>query len=395
MDYSVDMNIAILTSGRLPVPAVLGGAVENLIDYYLEYNDVHRMHHITVYSIKSDKIVSPDTAYNHYHYVDVKSAMAKMGRKIYAMLNKEAYYDSEIEYFLHRSLKHLKKQHYDCVILENRPGYAMAVKRVTNVKLILHLHNDMLNKEAYRATEIVSCLSKVITVSNFIKGRVQAIGGNVATETVYNGIDLDRFQDKGHNTAVTREALGLDKDDFVVVYSGRLTREKGIKELLEAFLLLKDHAVIKLLVIGGSFYGNDKAVQSPFMAELRQTADKIQGRIVFTGFIDYENVPDYLRLADVAVVPSVWEEPFALTCAEAMAAGLPLIATRVGGIPEVCGDAAILIDTDNRFAASLAQAITKLFDNALERKDLSSRGTSISNRFGKEHYAKDFMSSIA
>ena len=72
------MNIAILTSGRLPVPAVLGGAVENLIDYYLEYNNVYHLHDITVYSVKSDKIVSPDTACNHYYYVDIKSAIAKV-----------------------------------------------------------------------------------------------------------------------------------------------------------------------------------------------------------------------------------------------------------------------------------------------------------------------------
>ena len=47
------MKIAILTSGILPVPAVLGGAVENLIDYYLEYNNQHQLHDITVYSVVS------------------------------------------------------------------------------------------------------------------------------------------------------------------------------------------------------------------------------------------------------------------------------------------------------------------------------------------------------
>lgn len=70
------MKIAVLTSGRLPVPAVLGGAVENLIDFYLEYNDMHHLHDITVYSIKSDKIKSPDTACNHYYYVNNVSSMS-------------------------------------------------------------------------------------------------------------------------------------------------------------------------------------------------------------------------------------------------------------------------------------------------------------------------------
>ena len=50
------MKIAILTSGILPVPAVLGGAVENLIDFYLEYNNEHKLHDITVYSVSNKKV---------------------------------------------------------------------------------------------------------------------------------------------------------------------------------------------------------------------------------------------------------------------------------------------------------------------------------------------------
>ena len=388
------MKIAILTSGRLPVPAVLGGAVENLTDYYLEYNNAHHLHHITVYSIKSGKIVSPDTTYNHYHYIDIKSAIAKISRKIYAKFNKNAYYDSEIEYFLHRSLQHLKKQNYDCVILENRPGYAMAVRQVTNAKIILHLHNDLLNKNTYKANEIISCLSKVITVSNFIKGRVETIGAGIPVETVHNGIDLEQFQGDSRDTVITRSALGLQADDFVAVYSGRLTKEKGIKELLEAFLLLKDYPQIKLLVIGSSFYGDAKFKKSSFIVELQQIAENMRGRISFTGFVDYENIPDYLNLSDVAIIPSIWNDPFPTTVLEAMAAGLPIIATKSGGIPESCGDCAILIDTDNSFVANLTQAIIKLFDDALERKAMGEHGAILSRRFAKERYAKDFISSI-
>lgn len=388
------MKIAILTSGRLPVPAVLGGAVENLTDYYLEYNNTHHLHDITVYSIKSDKIVSPNTEYNHYYYVDIKSAIAKVGRKVYAKFNKEPYYDSEIEYFLHKSLQHLKKQNYDCVILENRPGFAIAVRRVTNAKIVLHLHNDLLNKDTYKANEIIACLSKVITVSNFIKGRIETIGAGTPVKTIYNGIDLKRFQGKSHCASITREMLGLNDDDFVVVYSGRLTKEKGIKELLEAFLLLKDYPQIKLLVIGGSFYGDVQSGESPFIVELQQIAENMRSRISFTGFVDYENIPDYLSLSDVAIIPSMWDDPFPTTVLEAMAAGLPIIATKSGGIPESCGDCAILIDTDNSFAANFTQAIIKLFDDALERKAMGEHGAILSRRYAKERYAKDFITSI-
>lgn len=387
------MNIAILTSGRLPVPAVLGGAVENLTDYYLEYNNVYHLHHITVYSIKSDKIVSPDTEYNHYYYVDIKSMMAKIGRKIYAKFNKEAYYDSEIEYFLHRSLQHLKKQDYDCVILENRPGYAMAVRRVTNAKIILHLHNDLLNKDTYKAKEMIACLSKVITVSNFIKGRVETIGAGIPIETVHNGIDLERFRSQSSQITITKKSLGFDDDDFVAVYSGRLTKEKGIKELLEAFLLLKDYPKLKLMIIGGSFYGNDKSGRSPFMTELQQMAEQMQGRVVFTGYIDYDNIPAYLRLANVSVIPSIWDDPFPTTVLEAMAAGLPIIATKSGGIPESGGDCALFVNKTS-VVSELQDALYALYTDAARCKNMAILGLSISKKYDKVRYASDFYQQL-
>lgn len=387
------MKIAILTSGRLPVPAVLGGAVENLIDYYLEYNNVNHLHDITIYSIKPDKKVSMDTKYNHYYYVDTKSTLAKVEKKIYAKFNKDIYYDSGIEHFLYQSLQHLKKQNYDCVILENRPGYAMAVRKVTNAKIVLHLHNDLLNKETYRANDIVACLSKVITVSDFIKGRVQTIGANIPIETVYNGIDLERFQCKKQNKIITKKTLGLNEDDFVVVYSGRLTKEKGIKELLEAFLLLKDYPKIKLLVIGGSFYGNDNSAQSPFMNELQRMAEKMQGRVVFTGYVDYDNIPAYLRLASVSVIPSIWDDPFPTTVLEAMAAGVPIIATKSGGIPESGGDCALFVDKAN-VVNELKEALYALYTDTVRCETMSAQGLLISKKYDKVRYASDFCQQL-
>lgn len=387
------MKIAVLTSGRLPVPAVQGGAVENLIDFYLEYNDVHHLHDITVYSIKQDVREHPDTDCNHYHYIDVKSFGAKIGKKIYSKFNKSPYYDSEIEYFLYKSLQHLKHQHYDCVILENRPGFAMAVKKVTDAPIILHLHNDLLNKDTYRGSEIYSCLSKVISISNYIKGCVETLGTSVRVETVYNGIDIERFQIKPDTSVVRRENFGLKEDDFVVVYSGRLTKEKGINELLHAFLSLKDYPSIKLLVIGGSFYGNNASEVSPFMKELQTIADKMQDKIFFTGFVKYELVPEYLRFADVAVVPSMWEEPFALTCVEAMAAGLPVIATNSGGITESCGECAIIVDK-TKVVSMISAALIELYNNRSQCETMASKGIEYSNKYTKNRYASDFYQRI-
>ena len=80
------MKIAILTSGILPIPAVQGGAVENLIDFYLEYNEMHHLHDITIYSIyniKTNNHIAHKSKVNHYHYIDTISLWAKIKRRIY------------------------------------------------------------------------------------------------------------------------------------------------------------------------------------------------------------------------------------------------------------------------------------------------------------------------
>ena len=108
-----------------------------------------------------------------------------------------------------------------------------------------------MNKDSKDAKEICKVCHKVITVSNYIKGRVETIGADIPIETVYNGIDLERFY---LATPIDRKTLGFKEDDFIVVYSGRINPEKGVKELIQAFAKLHDYPNIKLLIIIFFYY---------------------------------------------------------------------------------------------------------------------------------------------
>ena len=86
------MKIAILTSGILPVPAVRGGAVENLIDFYLEYNEVHHLHDITVYSIDDQQVHGHralSSRNNHYHFIKTDTLRAKICKRMYHLFNRK------------------------------------------------------------------------------------------------------------------------------------------------------------------------------------------------------------------------------------------------------------------------------------------------------------------
>ena len=390
------MKIAILTSGILPIPAVQGGAVENLIDFYLAYNNQHKLHDITVYSVahqKTQNHLALRSHVNHYYYIDTSSILAKIRRTFYKILHKNEYYNYFIEYYFELAYKHLQKQSYDCIILENRPGYAYKLSQRTTCKLVLHLHNDLLNQETKFHYDILNSLYKILTVSDYIKSRVYSIETTEKVNTIHNGIDIERFSHNTHGV-IKKEDLGLSQNDFVIIFCGRINKEKGIAELIDAILMLKSEIKLKLLVLGSSFFGNANNDDS-FITSLKNRAKQIKDNIIFTGFIPYNYVPDYLAMADIAVIPSIWNDPFPTTVLEAQAMGLPIITTRRGGIPEeVTEKNAILLETDEHFVENLAASILNLYNNPEKCKQMSAASLERSKLFDKETYAKHFFAAL-
>ena len=389
------MKIAILTSGILPVPAVQGGAVENLIDFYLDYNNAYHLHDITIYSIwhpDVDNHPAQKSEVNHYKYIKVNGIFPILKKKWYQMTHGKEYYHYTIEYYLHEAMKDIRKKDFDIVIMENRPAYALKVKDITNAKLVYHLHNEKLDKQAEKAQEIYDAATYILTVSDYIKRCVQTINPlDQKTKTVYNGINLSAFSKK---TTTNRSAIGFQEEDFILVFSGRMNRDKGVKELIGAMNLLMDYPQIKLMVIGSTFFGN-ATNDDTFTTELKIQAEPLKERIIFTGYIPYSNIPNYLQIADVAVIPSIWNDPFPTTVLEAQAMGLPIITTRRGGIPEeVTEENAILLDTDEHFIDNLASTILNLYHHPEKRQQMSAASLERSKRFDKEAYAKHFFAAL-
>lgn len=148
------------------------------------------------------------------------------------------------------------------------------------------------------------------------------------------------------------------------------------------------------MVIGSSFFGN-ATNESPFIKDLKDKAAPLKERIIFTGFIPYLQMPDYLQMADIAVIPSVWDDPFPTTVLEAQAMGLPIITTRRGGIPEeVTEENAILLKTDEHFIDNLTAAILDLYEHPEKRKQMGEASLSHSKYYNKQRYAEDFFKAM-
>ena len=390
------MKLAVLTCGMLPIPAVQGGAVENLIDFYLEYNDKHHLHDITVYSPWNPKVSNHpalSSQFNHYHYIDVTSFKARLERKIFKYLRYSSndYFNYFIEYYFEKAYSDIKMKHYDYIILENSDGHAYKLSQRGYKNLILHMNNEVRKSRIPYHTVFQNSISLILTCSDFIKNSISDFMPNCKTQTLYNAIDTVKFFPH-NNPLIKREDIGLGINDFVIVYSGRINEEKGVSELIDALLLLKDEIKIKLMIIGGTFYGN-AGNENAFVRSLKDKAEIIEDRIVFTGFVPYKSIPEYLQLADMAALPSMWDEPFGLTIVEALAAGLPLVTTRSGGIPEICEGVSTIVNRDN-IVNNLASAILDLYNNTEKRKQMSSASIKRSKLFDKETYAMNFFAAI-
>ena len=158
--------------------------------------------------------------------------------------------------------------------------------------------------------------------------------------------------------------------------------------------LLKDLPQIKLMILGSTFFG-DAINENDFVRALKEKSQPISERLLFTGFVPYQLMPQYLHLADVAIIPSVWSGPFGLTVAEAQAMGLPTITTQQGGIPEIVSqENAVILSTGQCFANHLADAIRHLYNSPEQRANMAASALQNSTHYDKEYYSHQFFNAI-
>ncbi len=183
------------------------------------------------------------------------------------------------------------------------------------------------------------------------------------------GVDTERFC-PGESQ---REALGLDDDEFVILFVGWLLPRKGVDFLVLALReLVHDESLRDIrfrLAILGPGPGQDRVE-----ALIRRAG--VEERCSFIGPFAYDRMPDVFRSADVFVLPSIaspgWQEQFGMSLLEAMACGIPVVTTYSGAIPEIAGDTGVLCQPNDFL--SLYEALKKLVEDAGKRKELAHAG---------------------
>lgn len=353
-------KIAFISSGYLPLPPVKGGAVETLIDILLNSSRIQSKYQIDVYSIFDKEAIEETSNQNNINYIYIKSSFI-MQKALRYIINKytRKYIGND---YIANLIKENKKKllNYDYVIVENKPEFGLILRKYVKGKLILHSHNDFLNKDTKHAKEILKSYDCIYALSKYICNRICEIDekeGREKVKLLYNGVDTKKFENPPmEEIQEIKKKLKLSQDDIVILYTGRLVKEKGIKELIQAFNKLNNEK-LKLIITGDINPRNYKLKM--FVHELKKISNKNKN-IIFTGYINYHKIPLYYNIADVGVVPSTWEEPFALTVIEHLAAGHPVIISNSGAMPELINNnVAIVVNKNSNFVNNLYKALFK------------------------------------
>lgn len=407
-------RVGVITSGYLPVPNVLGGAVEALDMMLLRENEKTPSFDFSVYSIWSDGVDQEAGDFGHaiFNFVQTPWFVRLSDTCIYLfakyILRKKKLmsyrYIAQRLWYIRKVSKKLADEDFDAIIIENHATLFMAMKKHGNIekykgKVYYHLHNELTS--GFGCLNAIAQVRKVLGVSRYIVDTLDDFlkketgnGLHESQKAVWrNCIDTTRFDPNNASVQESgqefRERLGIPKDRIVFLFSGRLTEEKGAKELLEAFLLADIPNAV--LVIAGAFFFNSN-IASPFEQQLSDMAKQAGDRIKFTGFVDYADMPALYAMADVCCLPSIWNDPAPLTVIETLASGRPLITTRSGGIPEYADDkSAIILEKDENLVSNLSSAIKSLAADPKKREDMGRHGRLLSEGLSASAYLEQLI----
>ena len=221
----------------------------------------------------------------------------------------------------------------------------------------------------------------IVTVSNHAKARIKQVyevPENRITR-IYNGIPKTAFQRPlGPEIVRARKSFDLERD--YILYLGSLETKKGIVELLEAFSSLSTSVFSGDLVLAGAG-GHD--IDLP--AKLRKLG--CESRVKLLGYVDESSKASLMAGCELFVYPS-WYEGFGLPPLEAMALGVPTLVSNLTSLPEVVGDAALVVDISNKdaFVDALRRGLTDKEFRGAAREN----GPRRASRFSWEIAAKQY-----
>jgi len=231
-------------------------------------------------------------------------------------------------------------------------------------------------KQIFTSADCIQCISK------FLADWAKKMGAKRSIEVVPNGVDIDKFKNQNAKCKIAiqnlKNKLNIKENEKVIITTSRLVEKNGIKDLIDAVnILIKEYKLLAKLIVCGSGELKEKL-------ELRVASYGLRDKVLFLGEVPHDELPKYLWISDVFCRPSL-SEGLGNSFLEAMAVGLPIIGTPVGGIPDFLknGETGWFCEVNN--PESIARKIGYILDN--ENKENIERVVQNARKLAEEKYS--------
>jgi spore coat protein SA len=338
------LRILVILPEQLPVPPILGGSVETCT-----HNIFRRMaekEQVTLISRAHRNLPAQSVYVNgNYHIIRIPK------RK-------------RLDY-IRAALRRVRHRSFDIIQIENRPAFVPYVRKMfphTPIVLSLHSLTFMSALDRKRANAILHKVNAVTSVVSFVSRTMKKRYPAHARKfhTCILGVDTSQFRPFSSSEKEVLRKQWKASGTFNVLFVGRIVHGKGLHTLIRAVARVKKkHPRVRLIVVGASWPGVKR--QTRYMKQVRSLSRKLRVPIRFTGYIPPARVHRMYHLGDVFVCPTQFREGFATVNSEAMASGIPVIASNRGGIREVVehGVSGLLI-RDYKSPTAFARAIMRV-----------------------------------
>lgn len=328
------MKIVIVAPEAIPVPPILGGSVE--ITVLAIAKKMAKRHSVSIISRAHRKYPSHSVIGGvHIYRVATGSPLQYLGNV----------------------KKFLKGRSFDLIQVDNRPKFIAPLKAAfPRAKVSLFLHSLTFVSSPYASKETVrkgfAKADVIIANSTSLKNRLisRVPSSKSKIRKVWLGVDTSRF---------TSASQVKTSGSFNLLFAGRLIPRKGVPVILKAAKIVQRKSVrpVKIIIAGGS-------TNTGYSKKMRTLARQLGVKAEFLGTVPHRRMHQVYRRAHVFLCPSQKHEAFGLVNVEAMASGVPVIASDNGGIKEIVqhNRTGILIKNYSRPQA-FADAITRLMSN--------------------------------
>lgn len=372
----MDRNKILIVYGSLnSVPSPEGAAPAKVIVDTMKHLDKDKFRVLSHFNQKLDAVAYDRTVFQHIK-PDFKDKMFLLLLKLrYQYKQRKKHFttaqNSQLLYFISAS-RFIKRNGYHKVVVHVSTGMVQMIKLFNpNCEIVFYHHGTSLHTKQ-TAPQWESLLKKTVAIFGVNQAAADFANAHFKTQLpkhhyfkIGNGVDKAEF------TASSEPSSGV----FQILFSGRICKEKGVLELIKAYKMLKDKDYTISLVIAGDV-GTIRGLKAgkEYLKLCKDYIDEYKLTVKFTGFVTQRelfSIYDQTNIVILPTNPKISLEGMSLSLLEAMSMGKPLIATNVGGNPEVIanGSNGFLIYGEENYAQELADRIEDIYlDYHLEKR---------------------------